>query len=219
MSLELVPTATAAFIAGLSDRQMQRVVDEEIIGSPLVRREGVRGFAVMTTALAKFYFATNNTMTKDARLSVMHVIIDRVSKRKDAEALFSLKGSVNEVDWTVDLPALHVQLGSFVTDATDRVRLVRRAEESIVEDPDVMGGTPVFKSTRVPVATVAASQRAGFDMEQLREAYPFLTPELVLDAETYLQIHPKVGRPRKDDGLPVKRKLVSSKRVAIPDRR
>ena len=61
MSLELVPTATAAFIAGLSDRQMQRVVDEEIIGSPLVRREGVRGFAVMTTALAKF---TSPPMTR-----------------------------------------------------------------------------------------------------------------------------------------------------------
>lgn len=219
MSLELVPTATAAFIAGLSDRQMQRVVDEEIIGSPLVRREGVRGFAVMTTALAKFYFATNDTMTKDARLNVMHVIIDRVSKRQDADALFSLKGALDDVDWTVDLPALHVQLGTFVTDATDRARLVRRAEESIVEDPDVMGGTPVFKGTRVPVATVAASKRAGFDMAQLSEAYPFLTPELVLDAETYLQIHPKVGRPRKDDGLPGKRKPVSSKRVALPARR
>jgi len=219
MSLELVPTATAAFIAGLSDRQMQRVVDEEIIGSPLVRREGVRGFAVMTTALAKFYFATNDTMTKDARLNVMHVIIERVSKRQDAEALFSLKGALNDVDWTVDLPALHVQLLSFVTDATARARLVRRAEETIVEDPDVMGGTPVFKGTRVPAATVAASKRAGFGMDQLREAYPFLTPDLVLDAETYLQIHPKVGRPRKDDGLPAKRKLVSSKRVALPARR
>ena len=82
-----------------------------------------------------------------------------------------------------------------------------------------MGGTPAFKGTRVPAVTVAASKRAGFDMDQLREAYPFLTPELVLDAETYLQIHPKVGRPRKDEELPVKRRLVSSKRVALPARR
>ena len=43
--------------------------------------------------MAKFYFATNDTMTKAARLNVMHVIIDRVSKRKDAEALFALKGA------------------------------------------------------------------------------------------------------------------------------
>jgi hypothetical protein len=56
-------------------------------------------------------------------------------------------------------------------------------------------------------------------MDQLREAYPFLTPDLVLDAETYLQIHPKIGRPRKGDELPVKRKLVSGKRVALAVRR
>lgn len=56
-------------------------------------------------------------------------------------------------------------------------------------------------------------------MDQLREAYPFLTPDLVLDAEIYLQIHPKIGRPRRADGLPVQRKLVSSKRVALPARR
>ena len=215
MSPDLVPTTTAAFIAGLSDRQMQRVVDEGIIGAPLVMRDGVRSFAVMTTVLAKFYFATSETMTRDARISIIKMIIDRVAKRTDAQAVFSLKGPLDEIDWTVDLPALHVQLGEFVTDAKNREALVRRAELSIVEDPDVMGGLPVFKGHRVPVATVVASKRAGFDMDQMREAYPFLTPELVVDAETYLQIHPRVGRPRSAPEPASKRKLVSSKRVAL----
>lgn len=70
---------------------------------------------------------------------------------------------------------------------------------TIIEDPDVMGGLPVFKGTRVLVATVLASKRAGFDMGQLREAYPFLTPELVVDAEAYLQAHPRVEHPLSAD--------------------
>lgn len=220
MSPDLVPTATAAFIAGLSDRQMQRVVDEGIIGSPLVMRDGVRSFAVMTTALARFYFTTNETMTRDARINIIKVIIDRVSKRSDAQAVFSLKGPLDEIDWTVRLPALDVQLGEFVAEAKSRETLVQRAERSIVEDPDVMGGLPVFKGTRVPAATVVASKSAGFDMDQLREAYPFLTPDLVVDAETYLQIHPRMGRPRSASATEASTmlKLVRSKRVALPPR-
>jgi len=46
---------------------------------------------------------------------------------------------------------------------------------------------------------VAASWRAGFNMDQLREAYPFLMPALVLDAETYLQIHPQDWPPQERD--------------------
>ncbi|MDM0030413.1 hypothetical protein [Variovorax saccharolyticus] len=55
-------------------------------------------------------------------------------------------------------------------------------------------------------------------MDQLREASAFITPELVEDAQTYLQIHPKMGRPRKADDTPSKRNLVSRKVMALPTR-
>src|ERR1700712_1975672 len=101
MSIQLVSTATAAFIADLTDKQMQRVVDEDIIASPLVKRDGTRRFAMLGTALAKFYFETNETMTKDARVNIIHVIVDRVRKQKNADAVFSLEGALESFDWTV----------------------------------------------------------------------------------------------------------------------
>ena len=67
--------------------------------------------------------------------------------------------------------------------------LAARAEASISVDPAVMRGVPVFTGTRVPIANVLASKRAGFDLQQLREAYSFLTPELIEDAETYQSWH------------------------------
>ena len=85
-------------------------------------------------------------------------------------------------------------------------------------DPAVCHGKPTFKGTRVPASTVVASKRAGFEMDQLQQAYPFLTPELVEDAETYLQIHPRVGRPAKADTPTGPRKALSSKRVALKPR-
>lgn len=60
-----------------------------------------------------------------------------------------------------------------------------RGETAIVQDPNVMGGVPVFRGTRVPIANVLASLTAGFDLEQLREAYRFLTPELIKAAQTF----------------------------------
>jgi uncharacterized protein (DUF433 family) len=44
-----------------------------------------------------------------------------------------------------------------------------RGQSAIVQDPNVMGGLPVFRGTRVPIANVLASLTAGFDLEQLRD--------------------------------------------------
>ena len=60
------------------------------------------------------------------------------------------------------------------------------ATVAVVVDPGVMGGVPVFRGTRVPIANVLASLRAGFNLEELREAYPFLTQDLVDAALSYV---------------------------------
>ncbi|MFJ1260292.1 DUF433 domain-containing protein, partial [Cupriavidus sp. CuC1] len=78
-----------------------------------------------------------------------------------------------------------------------RAASVERANRSITEDPAVMGGVPVFAGTRVPIEIVTSSKAAGIGDDRLREAYSFLTSELIQDAEVYQQVHPRHGRPRK----------------------
>ena len=47
----------------------------------------------------------------------------------------------------------------------------------IVQDPQICGGEPVVRSTRVPVRTVLASLAEGATVEEILEDFPSLTEE------------------------------------------
>jgi len=49
--------------------------------------------------------------------------------------------------------------------------------ERIIRDPQVCGGQPVFKGTRVPLRTVLASLAEGDTIEQILVDFPTLTAD------------------------------------------
>ena len=49
--------------------------------------------------------------------------------------------------------------------------------ERIVRDPQVCGGEPVIKGTRVTLRTVLASLAEGADIDEIVADFPTLTPE------------------------------------------
>ncbi|WP_263419298.1 alpha/beta fold hydrolase [Terriglobus albidus] len=51
----------------------------------------------------------------------------------------------------------------------------------VVEDPEILGGTPVIRGTRIPVHQVAALFDNGTPIEKILEAYPRLAPSQVGD--------------------------------------
>lgn len=50
-------------------------------------------------------------------------------------------------------------------------------EARIVRDPQICGGEPVLKGTRVTLRTVLASLAAGDSLEEILADFPSLTPE------------------------------------------
>lgn len=50
-------------------------------------------------------------------------------------------------------------------------------EEKIVRDPQISGGEPVFRGTRVTLRTVLASLAAGDPVEAILKDFPSLTAE------------------------------------------
>ena len=52
-----------------------------------------------------------------------------------------------------------------------------RRGERIIRDPQVCGGEPVFKGTRVTLRTVLASLAQGDSVEDILEDFPSLKPE------------------------------------------
>jgi uncharacterized protein (DUF433 family) len=52
------------------------------------------------------------------------------------------------------------------------------ANDLITVDPDILGGTPVFKGTRVPVKTLFDYLEGDYTLEEFLECFPSVTREL-----------------------------------------
>ncbi len=55
----------------------------------------------------------------------------------------------------------------------------------ITVNPEIMVGKPVIKGTRIPVETILRKLAAGWDIPEIRDAYPNLTPEDIYAAVAY----------------------------------
>jgi uncharacterized protein (DUF433 family) len=88
------------------------------------------------------------------------------------------------------------------------LRELRRARRLVVSDPDLLGGDPVFRGTRVPVHMIAELVTGGATQAELLEAYPRLTAEMIRLAPIYAAAYPLRGPPRNQpwrDQKPVHR--------------
>jgi uncharacterized protein (DUF433 family) len=54
---------------------------------------------------------------------------------------------------------------------------MRNYQDRIVRDPQICGGEPVIKGTRVPIRTVLASLADGDRTDDILKAFPTLTEE------------------------------------------
>lgn len=57
---------------------------------------------------------------------------------------------------------------------------VAPVEQIIVRDPEILSGEPVFRGTRVAVATVFEHLEAGLPLEEILESWPTLRRDDVL---------------------------------------
>lgn len=88
------------------------------------------------------------------------------------------------------------------------LRELRRARRLVVSDPEIMGGDPVFRGTRMPVHMIAELVAKGSTQTELLESYPRLTGEMIRLAPVYAAAYPLRGRPRNHpwrDQNPVRR--------------
>jgi uncharacterized protein (DUF433 family) len=71
------------------------------------------------------------------------------------------------------------------------------ASSLIVSDPDILGGTPVFKGTRVPVRTLFEYLADGLSLEYFVESFPSVTREQAADVLRLSQLFDCLPRPQK----------------------
>jgi uncharacterized protein (DUF433 family) len=85
-------------------------------------------------------------------------------------------------------------------EVTDMARI--RWQERVVIAPDVHHGDACIKGTRIPVAMIVGSLADGMTPEEIREAYPQLTPEDIQAALAYAAdvIHQEILVPQPTEG-------------------
>jgi uncharacterized protein (DUF433 family) len=85
---------------------------------------------------------------------------------------------------------------------------LQTARRLVVSDPEILGGDPVFRGTRVPVHLIAELVAQGSNLAELLESYPRLTAEMIRLAPVYAAVHPQRGPKSKlpwHDQQPVRR--------------
>lgn len=194
-----VPVAEAAFIAEVSAPQMNRLVDEDLVPTTLLRQEaGVRKFARLSAAFAKFFFDTEGDLVASTRRRILRELTERIEKAQARNEIFALHVVSRDVDWKVFVsPSVTVDVSSFVSAAMARAKEVDSADKLVVEDAEVLGGVPCFAGTRVPIENVLASLDKVTDKERVLKSYPFLTEAHIEAARVYSRVHPRRGRPRR----------------------
>lgn len=205
-TLEKVNASEMIFIADITERDVYRIDAENLL--PHRSKEG--RFDELDLLLANFYFHTEGSLSKAARLEVMHTFVAKFEKT------FRL-GAVPKVDLVVplgDFEEIMVSFARRLTDINSRVEEVRMAN-SLVSVSDLFDGEPVFVGTRVPVRTIAAFLAEGASAEYVREQFPSVTNDMIRAAPLWAKTHPAKGRPRKFGEINPDWKLKSTETVKL----
>jgi uncharacterized protein (DUF433 family) len=216
MSLQAQPTLTpteAAVVASVTVRDVNRVIDERILPDELyvVANDRTRRLFVDSCVLIAFYFKTANQLTAEERIKT---IADASTRLPSISIKEGSRRNASRSNWVVTEDFLSINLAPFVKSVQEQFSRLQQARELVMEDPEILGGIPVVRNTRIPVYDVAASASAGISTDRVLAAYPGLTAGEVELATLYAEANPQRGRPRRTPGpSPRNISLVANRRL------
>lgn len=181
----------AAVLTGLPLKAVNNAIDKKTI-SAVPGEEGGRLLdARALVSLSIERRLSDRLATPELRRRVFDALADAPRNA------VSLEGGLLKIDLREPRRALAASL-----------RDLRRARRLVVSDPEILGGDPVFRGTRVPVHLIADLVTQGSKPADLIEGYPRLIAEMIRLAPVYAAAYPLRGRPRRQpwrDHQPVRR--------------
>lgn len=192
----MLKPSEAAVVARVALRDVHRVIDERILPENLFNTDEGRHVHFLACFLIDFYFHSASSLTSEKRM----LAINEAGSRLNLSAFrrgWTWK-VLFERDWTVRDDFLVIDLISFVKRSKEGLGRLIAARDLVTADPEILGGTPVIRGTRVPVYDVAASLAAGIPLDRMLSAYPGLDKERLELAKIYADANPQRGRPRSE---------------------
>jgi uncharacterized protein (DUF433 family) len=184
-TFESLTTTEAAVAAGVSVAQINRVFDEDILPHHLYSQTTSRSVRSDACLLIAFYFETAEVLTKPARLHAMR------------NALTACKTWSEWERCVVEDNGVSIHFYAYWKSVSERLDRLHEARSLVVEDPEILSGTPVIRGTRIPVYDVASLVEQGTPIAELLEIYPRLNEAKIELASVYAKAVPEKGRPKR----------------------
>ena len=198
---ELLTPTEAAVVANVSVRNVNRVIDEQILPKRFFHLKGGRWLKSDACAYVMFYFHAAPQLTAEARTRAIRSLVKTTK----------LHGGTT---WVVKDDFITLNFDRFFAETVDRHAALLRARERVVEDPEILGGAPTLRGTRIPVHDIAAAAEAGASLSRLKAAYPTLDDEAIELATLWAEANPLRGRPRRPAAAGSSPDLLSERKVA-----
>jgi uncharacterized protein (DUF433 family) len=174
----LMTANEAASVTGVPLRQVHRIIDAGLLGAAVKHRENARLLTSKALVGLKLAHETAELLTLRIRRAVVATSI-----RQPRQSM--------------------IRTDLVVIDARPAARAVRsglsqlgKARRMVSSVSGVLGGTPVFKGTRIPVHDIADMLANGDKPAAIIKAFPRLTAARVRLAAIYALAYPARGRPR-----------------------
>ena len=174
----LMTANEAASVTGVPVRQVHRIIDAGLLGAAVKRRNKARLLAPRGLVGLKLAHDTAEVLTLQGRRAVV------------ATSLRSPRQSLIRADMIV------VDARPAAQTVRSGLSLLAKARGLVSSTPEVLGGTPVFKGTRIPVHDIADMVANGDRPAEIVKAFPLLDVDRVRLAAIYAEAYPARGRPR-----------------------
>lgn len=169
----------AAYLAGVSPRQVQHEIDERIVTSRMSGgRRSISGVDILYLIAVR---GMSDQMAPRLRRQVRNAIAQSVSQNEEIACIYVFE---------VSLKALE----NDVQEGFERLQRIKR--DFIESRPEVLGGEPILRGTRLSAWLIADLVRQGASNDEIADDYD-VTPEQVEAAVTFDRVNPRRGRPRR----------------------
>jgi uncharacterized protein (DUF433 family) len=177
----------AAVVSGVPVKTVHREIDEGPL-KPKGRRPGSK------RALSEqdlFYLAAAKGL--DTRL--VQLTSEGKDKLHDAIIVFLRSKKPAKKELPVFGDRLLLDLKLVLEEVRSRLKRLEQARTMVVEDPEIRGGEPCIRGTRIGVYEVASMVEQGAAEEEILEGYPSLKREQLELVKVFAQAYPRKGRP------------------------
>jgi uncharacterized protein (DUF433 family) len=178
----LMTANEAASVTGVPLRQVHRIIDAGLLDGAVKRQRNMRLLKRNALIGLKLAHDTANVLTAEGRRIVLATLM-----RRPRQAVICADAVVVDTR----------HAAKAVNSGLDQLTKARRLTTST---PSVLGGTPVFKGTRIPVHDIADMLTNGDDPAAIVKAYPQLNKGKLRLAAIYASAYPRRGRPRARAG-------------------